>query len=128
MMYPVLANPFNFVLPLDWSRVEMVAESVEEKRALLELFFRMANSFADAMGSALDNSDLAGWRQTAHSLKGSAANLGMACLEELCRQAEDNPIVTCAQQADLLERIRTELMRARNHILSQNRSLLGPEV
>src|SRR5690349_14538941 len=74
--------------PLDIARLQLVAQTPEDKAVILELFFRMAEEFLATMRQAQRNNAFKPWKDAAHSLKGSAANLGMAALEEWCRKAE----------------------------------------
>src|SRR5689334_11970475 len=103
--------PADSVPLLDFHRLQLVADTEQVQAALIALFFRLAGELTSAMENAAGGEE---WRNAAHSLKGSAANLGMAGLETLCRQAEKTIDRT------LLARIREELECIRNYIAAQN--------
>ncbi|GAA3141512.1 hypothetical protein GCM10010466_35610 [Planomonospora alba] len=85
-----------------------------------EILDRVLASFLDRaprvlhqLGRAVADGDAAAVEQRAHSLKGSAANLGAAALAEVCARIEQHGNAgRTAAAAGLLERLRQELDRA----------------
>lgn len=105
--------------PLEMERLRMVAETSEEQAAVLTLFFQLANQFTETMTNARRAEEFAAWKGAAHSLKGSAGNLGMKALEERCRQAEKAAEASYEQRTTLLELLREELARVRAYAAQQ---------
>ena len=106
--------------PIDMSRVELIAETFEEQAEILQLFFRLSNELTQSMTYARRDEEFLQWKNAAHSLKGSAANLGMANLEGACLQAEQANDWTYNQRSELLSHIRAELQRIQTYIRSIN--------
>lgn len=113
--------------PLQMERLELIAVSEEEKQSLVALFFRLAGEHIAALENAWSNSDATAWKEKAHGLKGSSANLGMSFLEECCRHAEKMKDATAQEQKEALEKIRGEVDRIRAYLASEYPSLLTPE-
>lgn len=109
--------------PLDWQRVSMIANTHDEKVEIMNLFFDMAQDFIAVMETSKRHDEFIHWRNAAHSLKGSAGNMGMTTLEKLCDQAEKAASLTYSQRTTLLQHISDELKRITihtRHHLSQN--------
>jgi PAS domain S-box-containing protein len=91
--------------------------SVEPKpssvlRDLADLFLRDARPKLQRMTGALDRKDFPGLGSIAHSLKGSASNLGARRLAELCASLEKSTRTSDAQAAqDLLHETTAEFQR-----------------
>jgi len=93
-------------------------EVVEQLRALSlasnsDLLARLGASFArdtpvrlDALRAAVAGGDVEAVAFNAHTIKGSAANLGAVHVVEICRQIEDLPVLT---EAGSVERLLAEL-------------------
>ena len=93
------------------------ANSVEPKsssvlRDLADLFLRDARPKLQRMTGALDRKDFSGLGSIAHSLKGSASNLGARRLAELCASLEKSTRTSDGQAAqDLLHETTAEFQR-----------------
>jgi HPt (histidine-containing phosphotransfer) domain-containing protein len=79
--------------PIDLSVIEGLRELSEPGQPeplveLIELFLKDAHPKLDRMNSALERKDLTTLALAAHSLKGSASNLGARRLSELCATLE----------------------------------------
>ena len=109
--------------PIDFTRLDLVTETPAEKLSLLALFFSMAGKFVATMDGNRRIEDFPRWKDAAHSLKGSAANLGMAVLEDLCRGAEKAASLTEEERTALLQRIRDELARIEAYLALHNLEL-----
>jgi len=95
-------------------------EVVEQLRALSlasnsDLLARLGASFArdtpvrlEALRAAAAGGDVDAVAFNAHTIKGSAANLGAVHVAEICRQIEDLPALT---EAGSVERLLAELER-----------------
>ena len=118
----------NDAPPVDFGRLEMVAETEKEKAALLALFFRLANGFVATMEKARRNQEFTQWRDAAHSLKGASANLGMVALETLCTQSEKAGALTYDQRTALLKCIKDEIEHIKAYVAQHDPSLLSFEV
>ncbi|MCB1684385.1 MAG: Hpt domain-containing protein [Pseudomonadales bacterium] len=68
------------------AELEVIME--EEFPTLLETFLADAQKHYQQIGSTWRNDDLDGLRRSAHSLKGSSANIGAGALAELCSTLE----------------------------------------
>jgi PAS domain S-box-containing protein len=81
-------------------------------RDLADLFLRDARPKLKSMAAALDGKDLAALASIAHSLKGSASNLGARRLAELCATLEKFAKASDLDSArNLLEQTRVEFQR-----------------
>ncbi len=110
---PVLMKAVDEKSLLVMERFRLTAETHEEEKAVLAIFFRQAYEKTTEMASARRNNEQPQWKNAAHYLKGSAANLGMEALAEQCRVAEQSPRVSYAEASAMLEAIRQELNRVR---------------
>lgn len=68
------------------AELEMIME--EEFPTLLETFLADAQKHYLQIGSTWQKADLDGLRRSAHSLKGSSANVGASALADLCATLE----------------------------------------
>jgi signal transduction histidine kinase/CheY-like chemotaxis protein len=71
---------------IDFGQLKIVAETVAEQREVLDLFFRLADQKIKVMTMSRRSHEGKSWKEAAHYLKGSAANLGMNLLAEKCRR------------------------------------------
>ncbi len=110
---------------IDFNRLSLVADHIEEKANLLALFFRIAGESLDSMNQALERQDLVALTRLSHSLKGAAANLGMATVEGLCLRLENGDALSTEQQMTLLTEIKDELQKTRDYISRHNPLLLS---
>jgi two-component system, sensor histidine kinase and response regulator len=127
----MMSLPNASSLPVDPEVLAMLADLQEPGEPdllgeLVALFLRDAPERLGAIDRGLADGDLATVERAAHSLKGSASNLGAmglhclaACVEEQARLG--NPTATAAEAAPLageFERVRTHLelvVRGRTH-------------
>ena len=102
--------------PMDVARLQMVTDIPTEQAELLTLFLKISDGFLATMHNARRDAEFDAWKSAAHSLKGSAANLGMKTLETLCRTAEKADDATYAERSEMLQQITTEMQRIRQFI------------
>ncbi len=105
--------------PLSMERLDLVADSPQSKAMLINLFFRTSDSLVSTLEKSRRSSEAVHWKEAAHSLKGSAANLGMHNLEDLCRQAEHAMNADYNMLTSLLEQIKHELERIKAFIAQE---------
>lgn len=105
--------------PMDMARVTMVAETPTDQAELLMLFMSISQEFVATMKRARRTEEFETWRAAAHSLKGSAANLGMKQLEEYCRRAEKAASASYEERSDMLHLIEAQMERIRDFITQQ---------
>ena len=113
------AHVKNAMPPMDFGRLDIVAETDGDKAELMALFFRLAGEFAGTMENSRRSEEFVQWKNAAHGLKGSSANMGMAGLVELRRQAEKAHVLTYDQRTLLLARIRDEIAHIRHYFSQQ---------
>ncbi len=99
---------------VDLSRIKVAADSHEEEEELLKLFFDGAVAKITAMKKAVKENNLKSWKEAAHYLKGSAANLGMKAVSDACRTAE-----LAEPETKLINKINTYLKSARSFLMSE---------
>jgi HPt (histidine-containing phosphotransfer) domain-containing protein len=94
-----------WTLPADLQ--ELAGEGSEDMVAeLLTMFRSDSASRLEALRSAVHSGDERAMRSVAHSLKGSAAQLGAARMAEACRLMEEGPALTnTAEWTALLEEV-----------------------
>jgi HPt (histidine-containing phosphotransfer) domain-containing protein len=116
--------------PLDFSRLHMVAETAAEQADILNLFFRLARDIVQQMTYARRNEECTPWQCAAHSLKGSAANLGMARLERACFEAEHAipPVYVYNDRTELLNKVKAELLHLHQFLRHQHTHIILDEV
>jgi HPt (histidine-containing phosphotransfer) domain-containing protein len=110
--------------PIDFGRLQLVADTPEKQASVMALFFRIANEIITTMEKARDNEETRQWKEAAHSLRGASANLGMAALESFCRQSEEPPDLTDSQRNGLLENIYKEIEHIKIYLMARNPVLL----
>ena len=97
--------------PLDTDRLAMVAENEEEKAMIMGLFFRIQKDAMNIMQESRRNAEINHWKNAAHRLKGSAANLGMRKLSYLLEKAETGMADSYDARTELLREIEHEVQR-----------------
>jgi CheY-like chemotaxis protein len=127
-LLPSSTKQKNTSPPVDFNRLQLVAETETDKAALLTLFFRLAKEFIAIMENARRNEEFTRWRDAAHSLKGSAGNLGMIALVAICQESEMATSLTYDQRTGLLTQIKCEIENIKAYVTEQNPALLSPEV
>lgn len=101
---------------IDLERLELVAKTVSEEN-LLELFFDIAAEKIMFMQQCILKHDNAGWKQSAHYLKGSALNLGMAQISQICKEAEqEEPSVKILEAITAAVRSTKNLLNSSGYI------------
>lgn len=79
--------------PIDDRALELI-RALERKGAadllekVIDIYLRETPALLQALREAAGRGDVVALRRTAHSLKSGSANLGAACLAELCRELE----------------------------------------
>ncbi|MGB0719160.1 MAG: response regulator [Bdellovibrionales bacterium] len=75
--------------PLNVTHLEMFTDGdIEEEKQLLNLFFELTETGMCELEGFLAANDQKGWKQSAHRMKGAAANLGAVPLSTSCKEAE----------------------------------------
>jgi signal transduction histidine kinase/DNA-binding response OmpR family regulator len=97
--------------PIDLARLGLLAESMQEERDAMQIFYQHAQASIDSMHQSRRAEELGQWSQAAHAIAGAAANLGMQRLRDLCKRAETNPPSDYPARTALLDDIRTEINR-----------------
>ncbi len=121
------ADKLEIDLPiLDIRRLHMIAESEVEKSSYLEIFFAGAESVLDDAEKAANLGSLQQWKEVFHTLRGAAANIGMATLEKICLEAERIGDSSPATLQAFLQKAKEELAYVRRHIVSTYPRLLPP--
>lgn len=100
---------------MDVSRLDMVADTMDEKRWLLNVFFVDAKGYVQQMHYALQHTDCLLYKESAHSLGGAAANLGMQQLEQRCSRAAHLTNLRGKQPRLLLSDIEDALTRLQDY-------------
>ena len=95
--------------PIDLDRLGLLAETIDEERDAMQIFYQHAQASIDSMHQSRRAEELAAWSQAAHAIAGAAANLGMQRLRSLCKQAETNPPPDYPSRTALLDEIRKEI-------------------
>ena len=101
--------------PFDKARIQLAADTPQEEVELLALFLRGAEKQIARMEQSLAVMDWADWKNSAHYLRGSAANLGMQELMEQCKQAEIHT-PSSEEASALLHSIQGQLQLIRDYI------------
>jgi len=113
---------------LDFRRLRMVAETEREMATFLELFFETAKDILSEMEEAAHDGVLKQWKESAHALRGAAANIGSASLEQLCLKAERVSWIIPDSRDIMLQLISEEITNIRAFIIEQHPFLLLPEI
>jgi len=102
--------------PIDRERLNLVAETPEEQEMILGLFFRIQEDAMNIMQVSRRNAENEAWKNAAHRLKGSAANLGMKPLAYRLEKAEQAVEGSYDYRTEILEEIEEELERIRSYL------------
>jgi two-component system, sensor histidine kinase len=111
--------------PIEFSRLALIAETEVEKADLLALFFRISDESILVLEKSKRNEEFTQWKTAAHSIKGSAGNIGMQQLAELCLRAEHCEKENYDYRSTLLIEIKAEIIRIKAYIHSQHPNLLS---
>ena len=104
-----LKNNKNSSPPFSLERLKMVAETKQEKQAIFELFFAIEKETLEKMKLSRRDKEFNDWKNAAHCLKGSAANLGMTSLLNKLEQAENAKNASYDDRTVLLNEITREV-------------------
>jgi signal transduction histidine kinase/CheY-like chemotaxis protein/HPt (histidine-containing phosphotransfer) domain-containing protein len=114
-MIPELAKPqpvntdISNPSPVNIGQFRLSAETPEEEKEILSLFFKQAYDKLSILEVSRRESEHEDWKSAAHYLKGSAANLGMHQLAEQCRNAEMSSHLSYQDASKHLEAIKAEI-------------------
>jgi len=111
---------------MDFRRLDMIAETEQEKANLLEFFFKTTDDILAEMKDALKEQSASHWKEAAHKLRGGAANIGMALLEKLCLDSEKIPFDSPSDADVMLKRLENETLRVKAYIAEKAPFLLTP--
>lgn len=107
----------DMLFPVDLEHLEsFTGDSKEEIRQLADVFFEQAAELLEDMEKSLHPNQKNRWRQAAHKLKGSSANLGACVLSELATTAEKGFSMPEAEKRQLLEQAKGELRTVRDFL------------
>ena len=109
-------NNEDFSPPVSLERLEMIAETTAEKQNIFDLFFTIGKDTLEKMKLARRSKEFTDWKNAAHCLKGSAANLGMAQLLNKLEKAENAKNATYDERTILLNEINKELDYIKQYI------------
>jgi len=100
--------------PIDWARVRELKDEIgsDEFDAVVALFLEETGTMVDALAGARTDE----YEERLHGLKGTALNLGLANLAELCRDGERQAAAGDARSVPLA-RILSAYHRARRAFL-----------
>ncbi len=105
--------PAPLAVPLDMHRLEMVADTPEEKKEILQIFFRSADQNLATLSTRKRDHEFAEWKHAAHAMKGAASNLGMTHLAAHCLDAEKAIAASYDERSAILALIEGEIARIR---------------
>ena len=115
-------------LPVDLSRLQIVADTVEEQAVLLDFFFKLTKEIVSIMEDSRRGEEFTQWKNAAHKLKGAAGNMGMTALENICRESEKAANMTYSNRSALLRQLKDEVARVKAYIADVNPALLTSEI
>jgi signal transduction histidine kinase/DNA-binding response OmpR family regulator len=98
---------------INLSQLDLLADTLEEKKKMLALFFDLAAEKLAIMENSRRLEEVGQWSDAAHYLKGSAATLGMETLAAHCQLAARGAPLPYEQATELLETIRAQLVNLR---------------
>ena len=110
--------------PIDLRRLEMIAETEEEKIVFMECFFKTSEEIAAEMKKASESDDPLLWKNAAHKLRGAAANIGSVSIECLCLESERIAWTGIKFRGVLLQKIDDELSRLKSYIAEGRAALI----
>ena len=94
---------------IDLSLLKDYADNDEDKlKSLLSLFHKKSCQDILALKELVSDENDKSWRETAHSLKGSASYIGAQLLYSYCEQAQEGEDQTAEKRQDLLNSIVSE--------------------
>lgn len=105
--------------PIDRKRLQSIADTPEEEREILDLFFSHAETKTTGLLSLWRIEQKKEWQSATHYLKGSAANLGMTRLVEICQKAEQGGALSRENAEAIVQQIRQALQDIRDYLGSE---------
>lgn len=94
--------------PIDMEHLNEVTDNDRDfQKQLFELFMETAEKCLQSLAHAA-NDNTKEWRERAHELKGSSANMGANALASLCKLAMEAETATHEQKHNLLTSIQAE--------------------
>jgi hypothetical protein len=114
--------------PIDFHRLDTIAETKLEKKVILELFYNTFEEVLAEMKSASCNDKPLSWKEAAHTLRGAAANMGMTPLEELCLESERISWTALGFRNVLLQKIYDEIARIKTFVAENHPFLPAPKM
>lgn len=103
----------------DSERLSLVADNDQERAAILKLFFQEAHWYSGQMRYALQHPDAVLFKEAAHSLRGSASNMGMCNLADLCNKAIHNEDASMKAKKEAFAAISQEIQALKNHMITK---------
>ena len=91
----------------------------DDMKDLCASFFEQAWGLMNTLEKSPKENQQTAWRQTAHKLKGSAANLGAAALAEEAARAEENYTEGEAEKIERTARIKRALQHVHDYLTSK---------
>lgn len=102
--------------PIALDRLNMITDTDEERSAMLNLFLHTSSELISVMENSRRAQEYQQWSRAAHSLKGSASNLGMQALASLALKAEKDVTASYEERTLLLSHIQKEITRIRDYV------------
>ncbi len=102
--------------PVNLEQLNQFGDSPQEIRKLCALFFQQVGELVDALKKACAEHQAEPWRQTAHKLKGAAANLGAEALAKAAASAQHEPDAAQEGKEAIIAAIEQELALARSFL------------
>ena len=97
-------------VPVDLSHLRSLFDNdpaTEQK--LFNVFLRQASELLHMLEVSCGENQMNEWRQAAHKLKGSSANLGAHALSDLCNKAEHSYAAPKSEKQKSIDDIQKEL-------------------
>jgi hypothetical protein len=123
-MSPTIASHEIELLPMDFRRLCLVADTEQEKASILEIFFKTTEEILVEMKDASRCNLPLQWKNAAHKLRGAAANIGMAALEKLFLESEKIAWIPDTSRDSLLRQINDEIAHIKAFIAKTDPFLL----
>ena len=114
------ALQYDVSLPVNLEHLKNFSgDNIEDMRALCVSFFTQASNLMAALENSSKENQQKAWRQAAHKLKGSSANLGAGALAKAADEAEQGFAGTETQKRKLASRIKKEMAKVRTYLTEQ---------
>ena len=104
-------------IPIDLEHFEMfTGGDPEEEKELFNMFFEQADLSIQAFEDNCTEGENEDWKEAAHKLKGSAANLGATLLAKTCKEAEECFKDTKKNKERMLKKVQLSLKEVRDFL------------